>query len=103
MRILATLAALAALSAGSALAKEAPNVRDAAKDAAVTTAQQGGKVLYICDDTAMTRRAFAREFGQVEFVTADDVRANERGWSAPKCITSVEAKRLEGKRFASAR
>jgi hypothetical protein len=106
MRIAKGLAVLTAAAAvfatGAAIAKEAPNAQGAAKDAVVTTAAPG-KTLYVCEDTAMTRRAFARQFGQVEFVTADAVRADGQAWASPKCITSVEARRLKVKRVASVR
>lgn len=102
MRIALFAVAFAAL-AGGALANEPPNAQAQAKDAAVA-AQRSAKVLYVCEDNAMTRRAFAREFGAAEFVTAEAVRADGKAWAAPKCITSAEARRLKAeKRLASAR
>lgn len=103
MRLVIFAAALAALAGGGALAKEAPNAAQAAKDAVVSDAGQAPKTLYICEDSAETRRAFAREYGAIEFVKAGEVRAGGEAWSTPKCITSVEARRLKAKRLASAR
>jgi hypothetical protein len=100
MRIVC-MAALAVLAAGSAVAKEPLSAQSAAKDAAAIT--KAPRVLYVCEDSAMTRRAFAREFGSVEFVRATDVRAAEQAWAAPKCITSAEARKLKAQRLASAR
>ena len=102
--LLALLAAVLVVAggAGVAVAKEAPNAQNAARDPVFMTGSTG-KTLYVCEDTAMTRRAFAREFGQVEFVTADAVRVDGQAWSAPKCITSVEAKRLKLKRDTNPR
>ena len=101
MRIIVCMAALAALAAGGAVAKEPLSAQSAAKDAAATGKEL--KVLYVCEDSAMTRRAFAREFGSVEFVKAADVRATDQAWSAPKCITSAEARKLKTQRLASVR
>lgn len=101
MRIALLAVAFAAL-AGGALANEPPNAQSQAKDAAADA--RPAKVLYVCEDNAMTRRAFAREFGAAEFVTAEAVRADGKAWAAPKCITSAEARRLKAeKRLASAR
>ena len=88
------------LAAGAASAKQptASNAQHAATNA--TQASQAARVVYICDKSAMTRRGFAREFGSVEFVTADDARARAGSWSAPKCMNSAEARRLQ--RMASA-
>lgn len=101
MRIVLCMAALFALAAGTAVAKEPMSAQSAAKDVAATGKEP--KVLYVCEDSAMTRRAFAREFGAVEFVKATDVRATDQVWSAPKCITSAEARKLKTQRLVSAR
>lgn len=103
MRLVICAAALAALTGGTAVAKDAPNAAQAAKDAVVSSPGQASKILYICEDSAEVRRAFAREYGAVSFVTADEVRADGETWSAPKCITSVEARRLKARRVAGVR
>ena len=71
-------------SAGSALA-ENPAARNQAE----------GRILYICDNTAAVREAFAKEFGEVKFVTADEAQKTKGAWSAPRCITPAEHARLE--------
>lgn len=96
MRVIVCAIALAALSAGSALATETPDAGRHAKEAvAVQGKAEAARTLYICDNTAMTRRAFTREFGAIEFVTAEQAAAKGQAWEAPKCITSHEARRLK--------
>jgi hypothetical protein len=59
-------------------------------------ARDGARVVYVCDSSTMTRRAFTREFGSNEFVTAEAVAAARgQAWAAPKCITPTEARRLK--------
>jgi len=99
MRIVICAAVLSALLAGPALSKETPNANGQAVDAAQTA--KAPRTVYICDNSAMTRRAFAREFGSVEFVKAEAVAAKGEAWAAPKCITASEARRL--KQLASTR
>jgi len=53
-----------------------------------------GKLLYVCDGSARTERAFAREFGEARFVKAEDVVAQGEAWTAPRCITQSEMRRL---------
>ena len=82
MRKLFCALVLAAVSAAPAIAaQEAPPA-------------DTGRTLYICDASAMTKRAFAREFGRAEFVTAEQVREGGN-WDAPKCITRSEARKLK--------
>lgn len=69
--------------AGSALAEKPAN-----------TSALNGRILYICTDTVATRQAFAKEFGQVKFVTAADVRSGRETWVGPRCITPREHARL---------
>ena len=102
MRIALCIAAVAALSAGSALAKDAVNAQAAAKDAVQARVGQE-RVLYVCDTDALTKRGFAREFGSAQFVTAQEAVAKGEAWAQPKCITPLEARRLKAKRLASAR
>lgn len=81
---IAAPAAILALSAASAAFAEKP----------VAQTSPGAKVLYICADTAATREAFAKEFGEVKFVTAADVRGARGSWATPRCITPQEHARL---------
>lgn len=98
MRIVVCAAVLSALLAGPALSKT-PNANDQAVNAAQTA--KASRTVYICDNSAMTRRAFAREFGAIEFVKAEAVAAKGEAWAAPKCMTASEARRL--KQLASTR
>jgi len=98
MRIIASALALAAL-AGSAFAGQAPSAAEAATDA--LSESKAPRTLYVCEGDAMTRRAFAREYGQVEFVTAKQAQAKGAAWAQPKCITSAEARRLQKQKLAS--
>ncbi|WP_293679681.1 hypothetical protein [uncultured Phenylobacterium sp.] len=84
MRMLLCAVALAALSATAAAAAEKAQPAEA----------ESGRTLFICDTSAMTKRAFTREFGKVEFVTAAQVRKGG-SWDAPKCITPAEARKLK--------
>lgn len=100
MRIVICVLAFAALSAGSAAAADTPDARTGVATPVSDTAK-APRQIYVCDTTAMTRRAFKREFGTVEFVTAGQARAKGEAWTAPKCITASEARRL--RQVASAR
>lgn len=98
MRIIVSALALVAL-AGSAQAGQAPSATAAGKDA--VSRSHAARTLYVCEDNAMTRRAFAREYGQAEFVTAEQARAKGEAWGQPKCITSAEARRLQKQKLAA--
>lgn len=100
MRIVICIAAVAALAAGSAIAKDAVNAQSAGKDAVQSQVSQE-RVLYVCDTDAITRRGFARQFGSTEFVTAGQVVAKGEAWAQPKCITPLEARRLKSKALAA--
>lgn len=97
MRTLICALALAAVSAVPAFAEQATGAASRASDASARTA----RTVYVCDASAMTKRAFAREFGSVEFVKAEAVVAKGEAWKAPKCVTANEARRL--KQLASLR
>lgn len=97
MRLLMFTLAVVALTTGSAVAEQATSAVSRASDASARTA----RTVYVCDASAMTKRAFAREFGAVEFVKAEAVVAKGDAWTAPKCITASEARRL--KQLASLR
>lgn len=87
MRILICAGVLSALAAGPAVSSESAKTNTAAAEAERT--------VYICDNSAMTRRAFAREFGKTEFVKAEAAAAKGQRWAAPKCMTAREARRLK--------
>ena len=92
---------VAALAAGTATAKD---VSGAAADSLPTVQNAPvARTVYICDTSAMTRRAFTREFGAVEYVTAAQAAAKDATWQAPKCMKPTEARKLRGKQLASAR
>jgi hypothetical protein len=86
MRLMTCALVLSALAAGPTFAKEA---------APATAPEKATRTVFVCDNSAMTRRAFAREYGRVEFVTAEKAAAKGAAWTAPKCITPAEARRLK--------
>ena len=95
-RVLMAIAA-SALLAGAAQAADQQQARSA--DKAATNAQARApaakKVLYVCSEEERSWRMFSRDLGTPEFVTAEQVRADAgKTWSAPKCITEGEMKRL---------
>lgn len=85
MRLMICAIALSAVTTVPAMAKEAPATTETTKPA---------RTVYVCDNSAMTRRAFAREHGGAEFVTAKDAAAKGEAWAAPKCIKPAEARKL---------
>ncbi|WP_068876351.1 hypothetical protein [Phenylobacterium sp. CCH9-H3] len=87
MRTMICAAILSALAAGPAISSE--------NSKATSGSAEAGRTVYICDNSAMTRRAFAREFGKTEFVKADAAAAKGERWTAPKCMTAREARRLK--------
>lgn len=95
MRMVLPIIAVAALMGGAVQAKDNPNAIAAGKDA---VAQQGAtKVLYVCDEDELSWRAFSRDLGTPDFVTAAQVRADtSKGWAAPKCITESQLRLLTG-------
>ncbi len=99
MRTTICVLVFAALSAGSAFAAEAPSAASHATDAAAKST----RTLYICDSTAMTKRAFKRQFGAAEYVKAETATAKGQSWASPKCITAAEARRLNRMKLASLR
>lgn len=87
MRTMICAAVLSALAAGPAISSENAKASNASAEAERT--------VYICDNSAMTRRAFAREFGKTEFVKAEAAVVKGERWAAPKCMTAREARRLK--------
>ena len=97
MKLIALAASAALLALGSAQAGEvvrAPSAEAAAKDAAARESVRASRVVYICDRSDMTLRGFAREFGEVKFVSAEKALNSQEGWAAPRCISETEASRL---------
>lgn len=90
MRLFFCTIVASALCAGAAFAEHAPAAADVAKDSVVAPS----RTVFICANDAMTRRAFAREYGSVEFVKAEEAVAKGEVWAAPKCVSSTEARRL---------
>lgn len=96
MRVL-VLAAAAALIAGSVQAAPATTVQDAARDAVAreSVSAKVERVVYVCDRSELTRRAFARQHGEVKFVTAEQaLNGAAESWAAPRCMSEVEAAKL---------
>ena len=91
MRLTICALALAAMTAGPALAAD-PAV---AQKIAPPEPQKVARTVFVCDDSAKTKRAFEREYGKMEFVTAEAAAAKGESWSAPKCVTAAEARRLK--------
>lgn len=90
MRMMIPVLVLAAMTAVPAFAQEATGA-----------AVKAQRTVYVCDASAMTRRAFIREFGAMEFVKAEAVVARRETWATPRCVTPAEARRL--KQLASLR
>ena len=101
LRDIALALAVVVFAATPAIAGDAPSAPAAATNATQTDA--GKRVVYICDGSAMTRRGFAREHGSTEYVTAEAAAQKGAVWTAPKCISPAEARRLKSKQLASAR
>jgi len=94
MRMLIGGFLVAAIMVGPVAAKEAANASSAARDVVATTSSPTPRVVYVCDRSSMTRRAFAREHGQAEFVTAEVAARRGEAWASPKCMSESEARRL---------
>jgi hypothetical protein len=92
MRTLFCVLAFAAVASGPALAETAPNAVAQGKDAVMS---KSARTVYVCDASTMTRRSFTREFGAMEFVTAEQAMDKSQTWSAPKCVTAAEGRRLQ--------
>lgn len=89
MRLMTCALALSAVAAVPAFATDAP------AKAEQQPQQPAARTVYVCDSSAMTRRAFTREHGAMEFVTAEAAAAKGKAWTAPKCMTPAEARRLK--------
>ncbi len=84
-----------AIVALSLLASEPAAIGDLV-DASATQAT-AAKPLVVCNRDEASRRAFRRQYGSVEFVTARDVvdsRGDGQAWATPRCITPAEFVKL---------
>lgn len=98
MRMVLLVMATGALLGGVAQAKDNPNAMTPASNVVdQPRAQPVVKVLYVCDEEELSWRAFSRDLGTPDFVTAKQVRADSgKAWAAPKCITASELRHLTG-------
>ena len=98
MKFFAISTAVALLLAGAANAGEAQNAQRQGTDAAAVEAVQARaeRVVYVCDRSEETRRSFEREYGEAKFVTAEEASSSNETWSAPRCMTEVQAQKLAG-------
>ncbi len=103
MRALMLGSVLAVMSLGAAVAQEraavAPTTLEAG--AAPTKADPVARKIFVCDKSDLTRRSFTREFGAIEFVTADQALDAKAAWTAPKCMRSSEHARLKHLQMAA--
>lgn len=87
---------LLAIAAGALFGSAAQAKDDlAAMAAGPQPAQTAKKVLYVCSEDEQSWRAFSRDLGTPDFVTAKQVLADQdKTWSGPRCITKTELHRL---------
>lgn len=93
--LLAAAAFSAAIAAVPATAQQ-PALRPAAQTSSTAVAPMPQRGVFVCDDSAETRTAFARRYGQVRYVTAEEIStaaALGETWATPRCITDVELRR----------
>ncbi|MES2723888.1 MAG: hypothetical protein V4656_12115, partial [Pseudomonadota bacterium] len=57
--------------------------------------------VFVCDNEDLTRRSFARAYGSVEFVTADEAVKSDAAWTGARCMRSSEHMRLKRLKLAS--
>ena len=87
--------AAALMLASGAMAGPGPAARSADSAAKNAVSGQDAKVMvYVCDRSEETRRAFKREYGAQEFVTADNVQ-RVSDVATPKCMTAAELRRYK--------
>ena len=96
MRIALLVIAAGALMGTLAQAKDNPNAMAAGKDAVdLQRSEPALKKLYVCDADEASWNLVSRDLRTPVFVTAQQVRADKSAaWSAPKCITEAELRRL---------
>jgi hypothetical protein len=90
------LGALAAalLFASGVSAAPAQGARSADGAARNASTGQSKVMVYVCDRSDETRRAFEREYGAQEFVTADSIQ-RVSDTATPKCMTAAELRRYK--------
>jgi hypothetical protein len=91
---LAILAAATLFCAAGAASAETSQAQNTTR----TNAKEGGRVVFVCDTSAETRRNWLREHGELTFVSADELaraQAAKETWSVPRCITATELQRYE--------
>ncbi len=76
------------------LALMAGGVEMQASSSAQVAKASEARVVYVCDSTEATRVAFERQYGEMKFVTAREAAKKGDTWSAPRCMTNAEHKRL---------
>lgn len=86
--VIAGLAIIADLTAGSAIAGPVQNQSRASE-----------RPVLVCATDAATRRAFTREHGAApQFITAREVlsiQSSDAGWTTPRCMTAREFARYK--------
>lgn len=81
--------------ASGAMAGPQPVARSADSAAKNAASGRDAKLLvYVCDRSDETRRAFKREYGAQEFVTADSIQ-RVSDVATPKCMTAAELRRYK--------
>lgn len=92
------LAATLVLASGAMAGPQAVarSADSAAKNA--VSGQDAKVMVFVCDRSDETRRAFKREYGEQQFVTADSVQ-RVSDVATPKCMTAAELRRYKD-RFA---
>ena len=82
-----------------AIAGAASAGQPASTSSAQSQAREGGRVVFVCDRTAESRRSFERDHGApMQFVSAEELaraQAAKETWSTPRCITAAELQRYE--------
>lgn len=90
--------AFAGLALAAALGgAETPDASPVQTTERAASAQAGPRLLYVCERTDAARRSFKRQFGRVEYVSAQAVllsRVSGERWDTPRCITPAELGRL---------
>lgn len=105
MKMALLVIAAGALLGGAAQAKDDPNQIQPTKAVAAGDSTDGvTKVLYVCSEDEQAWRAFSRDLGSPDFVTAKEVLADKgKSWAEPKCITPSQLHRLTKLADSSAR
>ena len=61
------------------------------------SAARPARQVFVCNRSAATRRSWIREYGAINFITADELAKAElsnEGWSTPRCMTSAEMQKF---------